>query len=187
MVANRQVSAGVQKLWVFDTVVQRGLWWWLLGDVSLEFSHQWLTNIQESEECNTPFSGGALIEDPDNVYTTHGGWKVSTAHTVSKLWGNVDVHPFNAGVYVNGRPWTATAAVSAIPETTNPATISMTIAGSHETVEDTTGSTEHEVNDLESSNVAKREGSGDDYVYLWVRANDGAVRTTAETLQVLVH
>ena len=52
---NRSVSQGVKHLWIVDSVVQRGLWYWLVFDVVNDFFYDWATAIMEShadDDCN---------------------------------------------------------------------------------------------------------------------------------------
>lgn len=57
---HRAVTDGVRHMWAIDGVLQRGLFWWMIADVTNEFFINWGTLIQATEKCRKNFGGHAF-------------------------------------------------------------------------------------------------------------------------------
>ena len=113
--AGRRISAGQSILWMLDGVAQRGLWYWLVLDVSTDFVYGWASAVQESEFCrkqNIPFCHWKSVPDanwfsPANAWTTIGttilvNCKEPATSQNGSFWaGNL---PFNAIVAAKMTP-----------------------------------------------------------------------------------
>lgn len=103
----RSVSDGVKKLWLVDGVIQRGLFWWMIADVTLTFLADWLTAVQESEVCSRQRVGSALWNSAPTVGAIQGwrGFGVTPEYQV----GSVHVLGSPA-LWVSGFGWSGGAA-----------------------------------------------------------------------------
>ena len=48
----RAVTDGVKKLWLLDTKLQAGLFWWFVFDQIADFLYEWATNIALFQRCD---------------------------------------------------------------------------------------------------------------------------------------
>lgn len=70
----REVSAGVRTLWAVDGILQRGLFWWMLADVGLDFFYNWTSAIQRSEYCSRSRSGSAMYHSDGYLANWHAAY-----------------------------------------------------------------------------------------------------------------
>lgn len=67
----RKVTNAEAYFWQIDGLVQRGLWYWLLADITADFIICWTTGIMESEACARPPAYKLLVKraGPLTVFT----------------------------------------------------------------------------------------------------------------------
>lgn len=106
----RHVSEGVKNLWMVDGVIQRGLFYWMIADVTLDFFATWLSAVQESEVCRTMRIGAASFEDT-NTHLAIGDWGPIGA--VNVLYEHGSVHVQGSGLIRTGAfSWTGGGATA---------------------------------------------------------------------------
>jgi len=117
-VRNRVVSDGVRHLWRIDGVLQRGLWYWMVADVTGEFLINWSTGIIESEFCRDAAKSSALYEGSGGGVVAIQGWEPMQANSL--VYNRDDLNHFSSGWdlpagiwFVNGTvQWTNTGNVA---------------------------------------------------------------------------
>lgn len=78
IVKGRKWGAGGKTLWRIDTLLQKGLFWWLVVDVTVDFAYNWTTLLYETSWCMKTAHGRfessseGLSLKPPNVWTLMG-------------------------------------------------------------------------------------------------------------------
>lgn len=87
--AARGVSAGARALWLFDGVLQRYLFWWMLIDVLTDALYEWTTLIAETEFCKLDrlIGSAACRVQPSGYVREISGRLACSAR--EKLWGDI--------------------------------------------------------------------------------------------------
>lgn len=70
----RHVSDGVKNLWFVDGVIQRGLWHWMVVDLTVDFFYDWSSLINESRFCSRGEAGGAMRMALPGTIGALSGW-----------------------------------------------------------------------------------------------------------------
>lgn len=110
--SRRKVSNGVKHLWLVDGVLQRGLWWWLVADVSVTFAYNWASAIQESAFCFWQNKGYSHWESLPNTnwFSVANAW--TTIGTTEFIGGQPPATSQNGGFWNGGRPYALNASFS---------------------------------------------------------------------------
>lgn len=109
----RAVSDGVKRLWVLDGIIQRGLWYWLVAELTLDFFYNWTSALQTSRYCIAAQGNAAYAESiPTAGFGGIGVWtaiaspiqiyKRGTAEALSGVCTNAG-KPFSSGASLNGQ------------------------------------------------------------------------------------
>jgi hypothetical protein len=54
---NRKVTDGVRNLWLFDSALQRGLYYYMLADLGTEFAANWTSLLYDTQHCQKALHG----------------------------------------------------------------------------------------------------------------------------------
>lgn len=65
---SRKVSSGVVTLWLFEGLIERALFWFMILDLLTEFLYQWLGAIQEGRFCQARESIVLLTDGPSHQF-----------------------------------------------------------------------------------------------------------------------
>lgn len=91
-------SDGLKALWKLDGVIQRGLFYWLLADLTSDFAYEFSTGIIQTEYCRSNlFSAGAL-EKAHQFQGPLTGWHSFIMSKVYGPWPPFPVPAWQAGV-----------------------------------------------------------------------------------------
>lgn len=75
----RKVTNTEMYFWRIDGVIQRGLWYWLVADLTADFLVNWTTAIMESEECSPKGTFALGIHVNNENFTNVGVWRFSAS------------------------------------------------------------------------------------------------------------
>lgn len=89
VVRGRNIGRGERWLWRVDGIAQRGLWYWMVADVTEDFLVNWTTALLESEECNCPDAAGIRATGPAGIIPNDGDWHPFPIIFVEEEWGLV--------------------------------------------------------------------------------------------------
>lgn len=76
-VKGRKWGACGRFLWRIDTVVQRGLFYWLVADVTNDFAFNWTSLLYQTEWCKASDLGRFSYEKPSFDIINDGGWRLT--------------------------------------------------------------------------------------------------------------
>lgn len=114
----RSVAQGVKNMWIIDGVIQRGLWYWLVADIIVNFFYMWFSAIQKTQFCEQQGVGSALTLNQGegfwfavaNAWTTLPIGEVQYAeggaHSRFASFGN-NGKPFMYMLSIDATPWPA--------------------------------------------------------------------------------
>ncbi len=77
MVKGRKWGCGGRTLWRIDTALQRGLFWWLVADVTNDFAFNWTSLLYETEWCKASDLGRFSVGSPGFDPIGDESWKVA--------------------------------------------------------------------------------------------------------------
>jgi hypothetical protein len=113
----RQVSQGVKNLWLVDGVIQRGLFWWLVADVTFEFLYAWASAIQATKVCSAQAKGRSYYKSSDNaVFFSLGNFWTSPP-SVFEQYSTNGASAFAGGHTNAGRPFSGITSIKAVQTT----------------------------------------------------------------------
>ncbi len=73
-VKGRFYGHGEKALWLIDGVIQRGLFWWLIADVTIDFAFNWTSLLYESDFCKDDGLGRFANEPTEDNAAPGGMW-----------------------------------------------------------------------------------------------------------------
>jgi len=168
--SGRKVTQGVKNLWLFDGVLQRLLWYWLVADVSVSFFYNWTSAIQQSEFCKKQGAGAALASVPAGGICFAVGNFWTSVQTSQVDYATGGAFSRNGGHGNGGKPFSCATSLSGtlIPPFTSGALELRVFSGPG--AGEITTSTEGD--DGVQSVIASGESSGDNIIYQ-MRSNGG--------------
>jgi hypothetical protein len=69
-----QWTAAGRALWRIDSVMQRGLFWWLVADVTNDFAFEWTSLLYETVWCRTAHLGRFSAHAPGGGHAARWAW-----------------------------------------------------------------------------------------------------------------
>lgn len=112
--AARGVTAGARGLWLFDGVLQRYLFWWMIIDVLIDTLYEWTTLIAKTEYCKLDrLIGSAACRVQESGYTREVAGRLACSAS-EKIWGDITefagaigyIWPIGVtAVGITARPW----------------------------------------------------------------------------------
>jgi hypothetical protein len=74
MFRGRTVGKLERTLWQVDGIAQRGLWYWLIADITADFIVHWTSAIMNSEACSGPGNGSEFFWCAQNGVLSANSW-----------------------------------------------------------------------------------------------------------------
>lgn len=78
----RKVTNAEMYFWRIDGLIQRGLWYWLMADLTADFVVNWTTAIMESEECSPTGTFQLAIHSEAEHFTNPNVWRITSNWTL---------------------------------------------------------------------------------------------------------
>lgn len=100
---NRTVSDGVKHLWKIDGVMQRGLFAWMIADVTSDFFYNWTTLLMHTEEGADCAPAALLREGPCDVSPGYGTWR--WVRFINVRYARGGAYPVDAAIHLPPGRW----------------------------------------------------------------------------------
>lgn len=107
--ADRAYTSGVKNLWIFDTFVQRALFWVSMVDIASDFLYNFHALMLDGSDCGP---GSAQLAASPGIIFTLGGWDSSRFPTV--IYDSLAVSSSGNGFVFNTGAGFASAGVSVV-------------------------------------------------------------------------
>lgn len=112
--SGRKVTGGIVHLWLIEGVVERGLFWYSVVDVTTQFAYRWTSLIYQSEFCRRARYGVLLARGNNQIISNIVEWNTLLMPTVDKqrgpivwdtLGGSVPAGPYTIAAQVDFTPF----------------------------------------------------------------------------------
>lgn len=78
-VKGRKWGTGGKALWRIDTLLQRGMFWWLVADVTVDFAYNWTSLLYATQWCQRSDEGRFSYTGPGKSLRPGNVWAFFTA------------------------------------------------------------------------------------------------------------
>lgn len=86
---NRKVSAGVVTLWIFEGVIERALYWYMIADLASLFLYRWTSNLYRTGYCLRSRYGVLLASGGPQSVSIVVDWNPLSANEIEKQRGPI--------------------------------------------------------------------------------------------------